>query len=75
MICCSALGGWSSRSMAARVSCADKGRKIARAGGDFLGGAGGRVGRFFEGLAIPMGELGAGFVSGLAKVEERGAGR
>jgi hypothetical protein len=33
------------------------------------------VGRFFEGLAIPMGELSAGFVGGLTKVEERGAGR
>lgn len=45
------------------------------AGRDFLGSAGGRVGRFFQGLAIPMGKLGAGFVSGLTKVKERGCGR
>ena len=40
-----------------------------------LGRAGGRVRGFFEGLAVPMRELGAGFVSGLAEIEERGRGR
>src|SRR6266481_3757703 len=39
-----------------------------------LSGGGGRVGRAFEGGAVPVGEAGAGFVGALAKIEQRAAG-
>lgn len=57
-----------------RLKSLEKDRRQKKNAG-LLGDAGGVTGRFFEGLAVPMGQFGTGFVGGLAKVEKRRAGR